>query len=72
MSALAYDHVCDPISMFQDTFSLSEFILGQQEDDLMQSSSFTMPQASDIKEEEDSEGEYQEQVKLSNSNKKRI
>lgn len=65
MSAVSFDHVCDPASMFQDTFSLSEFLLGQPEDDCMQSSSFSMPssQAKMIKEEIDSEGEYQEQVR---------
>ena len=56
MSGLSFDHVCDPTSMFQDTFSLSEFILGQQEDDSMESSER-------IKEELDSEEEYLEQVK---------
>ena len=56
MSGLTFDHVCDPTSMFQDTFSLSEFILGQQEDDSMESSER-------IKEELDSEEEYLEQVK---------
>ena len=55
MSVLTFDHVCDPTSMFQDTFSLSEFILGQHEDDAMEQSS------DNIKEEMDSEGEYHEQ-----------
>ncbi len=30
---LSFDRVCDPVSMFQDTFSLSEFILGPFEED---------------------------------------
>ena len=61
MSGLTFDHVCDPTSMFQDTFSLSEFILGHQEDDSMESSER-------IKEEIDSEGEYHDQVRNSCEN----
>ena len=57
MSGLSFDHVCDPTSMFQDSFSLSEFILGQQEDDSMESSEI-------IKEEIDSEEEFHEQVRI--------
>ena len=57
MSGLTFDHVCDPTSMFQDSFSLSEFILGQQEDDSMESSEI-------IKEEIDSEEEFHEQVRI--------
>jgi len=55
MSGLSFDHVCDPTSMFQDSFSLSEFILGQQDDDSMESSEI-------IKEEIDSEEEFHEQI----------
>lgn len=58
MSGLSFDQICDPTSMFQDTFSLSEFILGHQEDDSMESSER-------IKEEIDSEGEYHDKVKNS-------
>ena len=57
MSGLSFDHVCDPTSMFQDSFSLSEFILGQQDDDSMESSEI-------IKEEIDSEEEFHEQVRI--------
>lgn len=55
MSGLSFDQICDPTSMFQDTFSLSEFILGHQEDDSMESSER-------IKEEIDSEGEYHDKI----------
>ena len=57
MSTLTYDHVCDPTSMFQDSFSLSEFILGPQEEECIQTS-LQMLQKDDIKEELDSEEEY--------------
>ena len=33
MSQLALDHVCDPTSLMQDSFSLSEFILGHPDND---------------------------------------
>lgn len=62
MSTLTYDHVCDPTSMFQDSFSLSEFILGPQEEACIQNS-LQMLQKNDIKEELDSEEEYQNQVR---------
>lgn len=34
---LSYDHLCEPISMFQDSFSLSEFILGPLDEDTSES-----------------------------------
>lgn len=37
MSMLSYDHLCEPISMFQDSFSLSEFILGPLDEDTSES-----------------------------------
>ena len=63
MFAAVDDHVCDPASMFQDTFSLSEFILGQQEEDHQMQSTFPqMLEKNLIKEELDSEEEYQVSV----------
>eukprot|EP00112_Aurelia_sp_Birch-Aquarium-sp1_P023879 Seg730.3 transcript_id=Seg730.3/GoldUCD/mRNA.D3Y31 product="hypothetical protein" protein_id=Seg730.3/GoldUCD/D3Y31 len=66
MSTLTYDHVCDPTSMFQDSFSLSEFILGPQEEACIQNS-LQMLQKNDIKEELDSEEEYQNQLTMPES-----